>query len=95
MEQVTTQNEYRENLQETIKGSLTLSFIIGTLLYLSCRVLFNDFETTVMDELVLYSTLLLGSICVVLFTAVFITLLKEAGNYIERRKKARSMLHND
>lgn len=81
-----------ESLAEAAKGCFLVGTSIGVVLYIGFRIIFNDFETTVMDELMLFCRLVLGSLAVVTVTATLITLIKAAGKLIQRYQRQKRAL---
>ena len=74
-----------------LKESLLLALLISVILYFGFIILFNDFETTVMDHLVLFSRILIGSVIVVFIIAGVAQLSKAIGEYIERKKREKQL----
>ena len=81
--------ETKENFKThttIIKECLLTALVIGVVLYTGFIILFNDFETTFLDQVVLFSRILVGSVVVVSIVAGIAQLSKAIGEYIEKRK---------
>jgi hypothetical protein len=81
--------ETKENIKthtRIIKECLLTALVIGVVLCTGFIILFNDFETTFLDQVVLFSRILVGSVVVVFTVAGFAQLSKAIGEYIEKRK---------
>lgn len=89
--QILKDSEKGENIAEVIKGCLLVSGGISLLLYFGFRIIFNDFETTISDELLLFGRIVLGSVAVVMLTALVITVIKMAGQFIQRTARERQI----
>jgi antibiotic biosynthesis monooxygenase (ABM) superfamily enzyme len=81
--------ETKENFKthtRIIKECLLTALMISVVLYIGFIILFNDFETTFLDQVVLFSRILVGSVVVVFIVAGIAQLSKAIGEYIEKRK---------
>ena len=83
------------NIKSILKSCMVISFVIGVVLYIGFRIVFSEFDTTVLDELVLFGRLWLGSIVVVLATAAIAIGIRAASfKIIKNRRRTRLQLNN-
>lgn len=86
MEKIIENKESYKTHTKIVKECLLTAFLIGVVLYTGFIILFNDFETTFLDHIVLFSRILVGSVVVVFIVAGIAQLSKAIGEYIERKR---------